>query len=156
MRWANGGAGFCHTGDWSCFGPAEGLRRLERTLKSRRASAVPGSLTHRLLSDPAFLGGKLVEEAGELGDAVLQLGESMGERDGGQAEAGEAMAEGNAAPQRDRVVEEAADVMYFLTVALERAGVSLADVERELDRRSMKVVRRAASAPKGAAGEQGA
>ena len=158
LRFAVGqrGAGFCHTGDWSCFGPAEGLRRLERTLKSRRASAVPGSLTRRLLSDPAFLGGKLVEEAGELGDAVLQLGESMGERDGGQAEAGEAMAEGNAAPQRDRVVEEAADVMYFLTVALERAGVSLADVERELDRRSMKVVRRAASAPKGAAGERGA
>ena len=122
---AQRGAGFCHTGDWTCFGPAEGLRRLERTVKSRRAQAVPGSLTSRLLADPAFLKGKLVEEAGELGEAV----------------------------GTDRVVEEAADVMYFLTVALERAGVSLADVERELDRRSLKVGRRAASAPKGAAGE---
>ena len=118
------GSGFCHTGDWTCFGPAHGLRKLEQTVKSRRAEAVPGSLTSRLLDDGAFLSGKLVEEAGELGDAC--------------------------AP--DRVVEEAADVLYFLTVALERAGVTLADVERELDRRSLKVKRRAASAPKGAGG----
>ncbi len=118
------GSGFCHTGDWTCFGPAHGLRKLEQTVKSRRAEAVPGSLTSRLLDDGAFLSGKLVEEAGELGDAC--------------------------AP--DRVVEEAADVLYFLTVALERAGVSLADVERELDRRSLRVKRRAASAPKGAGG----
>ena len=48
-----------------------------------------------------------------------------------------------------RVVEEAADLMYFLTVALERAGASLADVERELDRRALKVKRRVASEPKG-------
>ena len=122
---AQGGAGFCHTGTWTCFGPARGVRRLEGTVKSRRQDAVPGSLTSRLLADTAFLRGKLVEEAGELGEAV----------------------------GRDRVVEEAADVMYFLTVALERAGASLADVERELDRRSLKVKRRAASAPKGAAGE---
>ncbi len=118
------GSGFCHAGDWTCFGPAHGLRKLEQTVKSRRAEAVPGSLTSRLLDDGAFLSGKLVEEAGELGDA--------------------------SAP--DRVVEEAADVLYFLTVALERAGVGLADVERELDRRSLKVKRRAASAPKGAGG----
>lgn len=186
-----GGAGFCHTGEWSCFGPAEGLRRLERTVKSRRGSAVPGSLTRRLLSDPGFLRGKLVEEAGELGEAVAELGGVVGdgdgvgvragdatlERDAVGAEMGDAMLErdaagaetGNAVPTSDaagaetgdavprpaadprqvRVVEEAADVMYFLTVALESAGVTVADVERELDRRSMKVGRRAASAPKG-------
>ena len=51
----------------------------------------------------------------------------------------------------DRVVEEAADLMYFLTVALERAGAGMAEVERELDRRAMKVGRRRASEPKGAA-----
>ena len=122
---AQAGDGFCHTGRWSCFGPAHGLRRLERTVRSRRAEAVPGSLTGRLLEDGAFLRGKLVEEAGELGEA--------------------------AGP--DRVVEEAADVMYFLSVALERAGATLANVERELDRRSLKVKRRVASDPKGAAGE---
>ncbi len=164
---AQRGAGFCHTGEWTCFGRAAGLRRLERTLGSRRANEVRGSLTSRLLADPAFLRGKLVEEAGELGDAVAQLGEAMAVRDGGEAGAGEEMAERDAAQagagdamaardaaaHRDRVVEEAADVMYFLSVALERAGVSLADIERELDRRSLKVGRREASAPKGAAGE---
>ena len=122
---AQAGDGFCHTGQWTCFGPARGLRRLERTVKSRRGEAVSGSLTSRLLEDGAFLKGKLVEEAGELGRAS-----------GVQ-----------------RVVEEAADVMYFLSVALERAGTSLAEVERELDRRSLRVKRRAASAPKGAGGE---
>ena len=122
---AQAGDGFCHTGVWTCFGPAQGLRRLERTVGSRRAEAVPGSLTSRLLEDGAFLRGKLVEEAGELGRASGV----------------------------ERVVEEAADVMYFLSVALERAGVSLADVERELDRRSLRVKRRAASPPKGAGGE---
>jgi len=119
------GSGFCHAGEWTCFGPARGLRKLEQTVKSRRAKVVPGSLTSRLLDDAAFLAGKLAEEAAELGSA--------------------------SGPQR--VVEEAADLAYFLTVALERANVGMADVERELDRRSLKVTRRAASAPKAARGE---
>ena len=118
---AQAGEGFCHTGDWSCFGPATGLRRLERTVKSRRAAPVAGSLTARALADDAFLRGKLVEEAAELGDA-----------------------EG-----ADRIVEEAADLIYFLTAALERSGATMADVERELDRRALKVKRRVASEPKG-------
>ena len=119
---AQAGDGFCHTGDWTCFGPARGLRGLERTVKLRRDRPAAGSLTARALADDLFLRGKLVEEAGELGDA-----------------------EG-----ADRVVEEAADLMYFLTVALERAGAGMAEVERELDRRAMKVSRRRASEPKGA------
>lgn len=137
---AQAGSGFCHKGEWTCFGPAQGLRRLERTLKSRRAEAVPGSLTSRLLGDEAMLRGKLLEEAGELGDALGELPDdgSMEDRATGEA--------------ASRVVEEAADVMYFLAVALERAGVSLSDVERELDRRSLKVKRRVASPPKGTGG----
>ena len=171
---AQRGSGFCHLGEWTCFGPANGLRRLERTVKSRRASAVPGSLTRRLLADPAFLRGKLVEEAGELGEAVAEVGAREGDgagdamaerddvpagagdrmavRDDVPAGAGDAMAVRDAAARRDRVIEEAADVMYFLTVALESAGATLGDVERELDRRSMKVGRRAPSAPKGEGG----
>ena len=155
------GEGFCHTGEWTCFGPPSGLRALERTVKSRAGTAVPRSLTRRLLADPGFLRGKLVEEAGELGEAVAEVGEGEGAgaddgagdcaRDGGDG-AGDGMAERDGVRHRERAVEEAADVMYFLTVALERAGVSLADVERELDRRAMKVGRRPASAPKGAAG----
>lgn len=134
------GTGFCHRGDWTCFGPARGLRKLERTVKSRRARAVPGSLTSRLLDDADFLSGKLVEEAGELGEAAVAHRH------------GETGADGHGEALTNRVIEEAADVMYFLTVALERAGANLADVERELDRRSLKVRRRAASEPKGAGG----
>jgi phosphoribosyl-ATP pyrophosphohydrolase len=43
----------------------------------------------------------------------------------------------------DEVVAEAADVMYFALVALVKAGVRLEAVEAELDRRSLKVSRRA-------------
>ena len=119
---AQSGKGFCHKNEWTCFGPALGLRALQRTIADRGANPVPGSLTSRLLSDEAFLRGKLIEEAGELGEAV----------------------------GAERVVEEAADVLYFLAAALERAGVDFADVELELDRRSLVVSRRKASAPKGA------
>ena len=134
---AQSGAGFCHRDEWTCFGPARGLRALERTVADRRANPVPGSLTSRLLADAAFLRGKLIEEAGELGDAMRDLA---------------ALGEGGAA---DRVVKEAADVMYFLAVALERSGVDMAEVERELDRRSLVVGRRAASAPKGPGAQGG-
>ena len=134
---AQSGDGFCHTGVWTCFGPARGLRGLERAVKSRRAAPVPGSLTARALADPAFLSGKLLEEAGELGEAVAATAATAGSR---------------AVATPDRAVEEAADLVYFLTVALERAGASMADVERELDRRALKVKRRTASEPKGAGG----
>ncbi len=123
------GTGFCHLGEWSCFGPAGGLRALERVVKARRRDPVPGSLTARLLGDADFLKGKLIEEAAEVGDALHD----------------------EDAPSR--VVQEAADLMYFLSVALEGAGVDMAAVERELDRRSLKARRRPVSDPKGPAAE---
>lgn len=132
---AQAGEGFCHTGDWSCFGPATGLRRLERTVRSRAAAPMAGSLTARALTDDAFLTGKLLEEAGELGEAVEGLGPGV---------------KADPSAGADRVVEEAADLIYFLTAALERSGATMADVERELDRRALKVKRRVASEPKGA------
>ena len=112
------GAGFCHLETESCFGAATGLRALERTLEERRRSAEPGSYSGRLFEDPDLLGAKLREEAGELADA-----------------------EG-----REEVIHEAADVLYFASIAMARAGVSLADVERELDRRALTVTRRAGDA----------
>ena len=136
------GAGFCHLDEWTCFGPARGLTALARTIADRRRNPVPGSLTARLLSDDAFLRGKLIEEAGELGEAVVELGEGVGDP-------GETAGDAAEAPGARRVVEEAADMMYFLNVALERAGADMADVERELDRRSLTLSRRVASAPKG-------
>jgi phosphoribosyl-ATP pyrophosphohydrolase/phosphoribosyl-AMP cyclohydrolase/histidinol dehydrogenase len=40
------------------------------------------------------------------------------------------------------VAQEAADLAYFLLVALARAGVPLADVAAELDRRALRLTRR--------------
>lgn len=108
------GTGFCHLGTMSCWGAATGLGGLAATLSARRAQAPPGSYTARLFNDDALLHSKLVEEAGELA----------------------------AAEQPAEVCAEAADVLYFTLVALARSGLSLADVERELDRRARTVTRR--------------
>lgn len=115
------GRGFCHVGTRTCWGPDGGLGELQRRLHERLADAPPGSYTRRLFEDPNLLRSKLVEEAGELADA-----------EGPEA-----------------VAWEAADVMYFALVAMARAGVSLAQVEAELDRRSLKLVRRPGDAKPG-------
>lgn len=108
------GRGFCHTGSATCFGPARGLERLQRTLDARAAEREGGGYTRALLDDPDWLRAKLVEEAGELADARGQ----------------------------NAVRHEAADLLYFAGVALARAGLGWADVERELDARARRVTRR--------------
>ena len=114
--------GFCHEATWSCWGGVGGLPSLARTLAARAADAPAGSYTRRLLDDPALLRAKLLEEAGELADAR----------------------------ERDHVAAEVADVVYVALVAAARAGVPLAAVERELDRRSLRVRRRKGDAKPGA------
>ena len=111
------GNGFCHLGTMTCFGPDRGLGALERTLAARKTNAPAGSYTRRLFEDATLLRGKLAEEAGELAQAV----ESKTAQD---------------------VAWEAADVIYFALVAAAKAGVSLAEIEKELDLRALKVVRR--------------
>ncbi len=135
------GPGFCHTGTRTCFGPARGLASLEsrlttiahsinRSVDPSSASAIahsplpiaPSSIassyTSRLLRDPSLLRSKLIEEAGELMDAT----------------------------ERNHIAKEAADVLYFTLARLAGAGVPLAEVERELDRRARKVTRRPGNA----------
>jgi phosphoribosyl-AMP cyclohydrolase / phosphoribosyl-ATP pyrophosphohydrolase len=107
------GAGFCHRGSRTCWGQEHGLTHLYRRLRERREEAPEGSYTRRLLEDPRLLRAKLLEEAAELAEAPP-----------GQAAA------------------EAADLLYFALTALVRAGVDWAEVEAELDRRSLKVTRR--------------
>jgi phosphoribosyl-ATP pyrophosphohydrolase len=110
------GPGFCHNDTRNCWGRGgdDGLSALERVLQSRLDAAPSGSYTRRLFEDAGLLGKKLIEEARELAEATT----------------------------RDEVVWEAADVMYFALVAATRAGVSLRDIEDELDRRALKVTRR--------------
>lgn len=112
------GAGFCHTGTRSCFGDARGLDALAATVAQRAAQPVAGSYVARLLADPALLRAKLLEEAGELADA----------------------------PTRENAADEAADLLFFAMVAMQRRGVTLADAERTLDRRALNISRRPGNA----------
>ncbi len=108
------GRGFCHKSQTTCFGDLRGLAELERTLRTRRQAAPADSYTRRLFESPDLLAAKLREEVDELiGAASLP-----------------------------EMVHEAADVIFFTLTRLVAAGASLTDVERELDRRSLKVTRR--------------
>ena len=106
--------GFCHLDSRTCWGDDGGLAALARRLASRAVAAPVGSYTRRLLDDPGLLRAKLAEEAGELAAAETPA----------------------------EVVHEAADLLFFTLTAMARAGVSLADVAAELDRRALKITRR--------------
>ena len=108
------GDGFCHLKTATCFGPYNGLSKLEKTLKARQDSAPQGSYTARLFNDPKLLQAKLLEEANELAEAKSQ----------------------------EEVAAEAADLFYFALTKCVAAGVSLSNVERDLDRKSFKTSRR--------------
>jgi phosphoribosyl-AMP cyclohydrolase / phosphoribosyl-ATP pyrophosphohydrolase len=107
----------CHTGERTCFyrgemdpAPAEALATLERTVAERKASPGPGSYTAELLEDPPRIGEKVQEEAEEVARAAADESDT-------------------------RVREEAADVLYHLTVLLASRGLSLADAFEELNAR---------------------
>jgi phosphoribosyl-ATP pyrophosphohydrolase/phosphoribosyl-AMP cyclohydrolase len=107
----------CHTGERTCFhngagglAPHEALPALERTVAERAARRPQGSYTAALLADPPRIGEKVQEEAEEVARAAREESD-------------------------ERVAEEAADVLYHLTVLLHARGLSLADAERVLDER---------------------
>jgi phosphoribosyl-ATP pyrophosphohydrolase/phosphoribosyl-AMP cyclohydrolase len=107
----------CHTGERTCFhngdlkpAPHEALPALERTLAARAAERPEGSYTVELLDDPPRIGAKVQEEAEEVARAARE------EPD-------------------DRVDEEAADVLYHLTVLLHARGRALGDAEDVLNGR---------------------
>jgi phosphoribosyl-ATP pyrophosphohydrolase/phosphoribosyl-AMP cyclohydrolase len=109
----------CHTGERTCFFQGElgltaheALPALERTIAERAGAAdAGGSYTAKLLADPAFTGEKVQEEAEEVVRAAREESD-------------------------ERVAEEAADVLYHLTVLLRTRGLALADAEKVLlDRR---------------------
>ena len=108
------GRGFCHTGSASCFGHLNGLPALQQRLVLQLGGNDERSYTKRLVRDEQLLKSKLLEEAAELASA------------------------------RDRmdVIHEAADVLYFVSVAMRRGEVTFADVAAELDHRAKKVSRR--------------
>ena len=100
----------CHTGSVSCFAPG-----LWRTISERALERPAGSYTTELLeSGVGGVARKVGEEAVELTVAALD------ETD-------------------ERVVEEAADLVYHLYVLLAARSLDVAAVEDELARRAAKV-----------------
>ncbi len=108
----------CHTGERTCFyrgdltpqAPFEVLPELERTIAARKSTAPDGSYTAALLADPDQIGEKVQEEAEEVARAARE------ETD-------------------ERVANEAADVLYHLSVLLASRSLTLADAGRVLDER---------------------
>jgi phosphoribosyl-ATP pyrophosphohydrolase/phosphoribosyl-AMP cyclohydrolase len=123
----------CHTGERSCFyrevggsastevdAPAvegepaplahEALATLQRTLRSRAVERPAGSYTVKLLDDPKLIGEKVTEEAEEVVRAAREESD-------------------------ERVAEEAADLLYHLSVLLASRGVPQAAVMEVLNGR---------------------
>jgi phosphoribosyl-ATP pyrophosphohydrolase / phosphoribosyl-AMP cyclohydrolase / histidinol dehydrogenase len=105
---------FCHLEQHGCFGELMGIARLEGVLRSRKESAPEGSYTARLFSDEKLLRAKIMEEAEELCGAKTP----------------------------EDVAFEAADLIYFALTRAVAAGVGVADIEKSLDEKGLKVKRR--------------
>ena len=104
----------CHTGERTCFHrgdldltPHEALPALERTVTDRVGAAPGESYTARLLAEPLVIGEKVREEAEEVTRAAREESD-------------------------ERVAEEAADVLYHLTVLLHSRGLTMADAAEVL------------------------
>jgi phosphoribosyl-ATP pyrophosphohydrolase/phosphoribosyl-AMP cyclohydrolase len=100
----------CHTGAWSCFGTNRRYtwEYLQSVIVERFRNPTPGSYTATL--DDELVREKVMEEAGEVCEAKTH----------------------------DETVWEAADLLYFTTALITRAGVTVEEVLDELDRRHKK------------------
>jgi phosphoribosyl-ATP pyrophosphohydrolase/phosphoribosyl-AMP cyclohydrolase len=100
----------CHTGKWTCFSQERhySWQLLQRIITDRFKNPSPGSYTATL--DDELVREKIQEEAEELCTAV----------------------------NHGEILWEAADLLYFMTVLLTRAGLSVEEVLSELDRRHKK------------------
>ncbi|MCL2801549.1 MAG: phosphoribosyl-ATP diphosphatase [Treponema sp.] len=100
----------CHTGAWSCFGTNRDYtwKLLQDIITERFKNPTPGSYTATL--DEKRVRDKILEEAQELCDAK----------------------------NKDEVIWEAADLLYFTSALMSRAGVTVQEILDELDRRHKK------------------
>jgi phosphoribosyl-ATP pyrophosphohydrolase/phosphoribosyl-AMP cyclohydrolase len=100
----------CHTGAWSCFANNRDYswQFLQEIIAERFRNPAPGSYTATL--DDELVREKVLEEAKEICEAKT----------------------------RDEIIWEAADLLYFSTVLMTRAGVSVQEIFDELDRRHKK------------------
>jgi len=100
----------CHTGAWSCFATNRQytFEYLQDIITERFKNPAPGSYTATL--DDELVREKIMEEAKELCDAK----------------------------NREEIIWEAADLLYFSAVLMTRSGVNVQEILDELDRRHKK------------------
>jgi phosphoribosyl-ATP pyrophosphohydrolase/phosphoribosyl-AMP cyclohydrolase len=108
----------CHTGSVTCFGtdgsepaPSEFEALYATILARKNAPQELRSYVKSLLSEPRTMVEKVVEEAGELAVELLK-------------------------GRRERIIAEAADLVFHMLVGLASHDVTLEDVARELHRRA--------------------
>ena len=112
------GDGACHTGKWSCFDKEKErswgvLEELIAVIEDRKKNPKKKSYVSSIIRKPDKIGDKLVEEAVELEEAIMEK------------------------PDKE-VVWEAADLLFFTLVGLENRGIDLQKVLEELKRRRKK------------------
>jgi len=96
----------CHTGNYSCFGNKQfSLEELYGVIKDRLKNPVPDSYTAQLT------GSKVVKKIREESEELVE------------------------AREKEDIIWEAADLLYFLTVLLAQNEITFADVLNELRRR---------------------
>ena len=118
IRFVVEGSGkFCHIGSESCFGntdPARAsLKSIQRLLRHRLVNGDEKSYTKRLLNDGFKVNSKVLEESEEL----------------------------VCANRPEDIVHEAADLLYFVLMYLEKKNIDINDVESELIKRQFEVVK---------------
>ncbi|QTQ13019.1 bifunctional phosphoribosyl-AMP cyclohydrolase/phosphoribosyl-ATP diphosphatase HisIE [Treponema parvum] len=101
--------GVCHTGSWSCFTSAPDepstMERLYAIISERFADPSPGSYTATL--NDKRVREKIEEEAQELCEART----------------------------KDEIVWETSDLLYFVSVLMNKSGITWQDIYNELDKR---------------------
>lgn len=102
----------CHTGEYSCFGEEKkfSLKDLYNKILERKKSLPNNSYTTKLFEDELLLKRKVVEEAVEV----------------------------ITAKNKDELVWECADLMYFLFVIMASNEITINDLEKENERRNLK------------------
>jgi len=104
----------CHCGEYSCFGEDKGfdLARLYGIIKKRVLDNSGNSYTRELIDNPNLLNRKIIEEAGE----IVTAGD------------------------RDNLIWEISDILYFLLVKMVDNNISMKDIENENLRRDKETL----------------
>lgn len=147
--------GFCHLNRWSCFGVDNGLSKLARTLQERKATATEGSYTNRLFNDSNLLNSKLREEIEELIEASTKDEVEWEAADVIYFTLVRAVSQGTnntrvtittSTPQKPEHPPLPHTTTHYHTFHVlwynRMLGVTLEDISKHLDMRSLKVTRR--------------